>query len=218
MGGALSPTDRRDAPCAGPGSGSRQVGDYSDCYTPPLEDLIRAHKNHFSTPIIKDPKLTFFYQDLVRCFPRAKFLFVIRDPRDNIRSFLNRRDIPGNLEQIPSDKSHWVGQLPPIAGENYIEQLANRWNLAADTYLAEPSRFTLVRYEDFSADKIGVIEQLARRMHMQIKGDISQSIDVQYQPPGDRSRKWAEFFADNLQLIESICGDRMRCFGYHLSP
>ena len=62
-----------------------------------LRDFIQANALYFSTDIIKEPDLTFHYEALLNYFPKAKFVFVIRDPRDNIRSILNRLKISGNL-------------------------------------------------------------------------------------------------------------------------
>ena len=180
-----------------------------------LAEVIEAYKFYFSTPINKDPKLTFFYEDLCQCFPQAKFIFVIRDPRDNIRSFLNRRGIPGNLDKLPEDKQQWIGNLPPIAGKNYIEKLANRWNLAADTYLDRQDKFILIRYEDFVDDKVGTTQSLAKQVGLTPSQDISDYVNLQYQPSGDRQVSWSEFFQkDNLHLIETICRERMNCFNY----
>ncbi|MGR3279803.1 sulfotransferase, partial [Acaryochloris marina NIES-2412] len=36
-----------------------------------LFTLIQSHKFYFSTPLWKDPKLTFFYDELRQCFPSA---------------------------------------------------------------------------------------------------------------------------------------------------
>lgn len=181
----------------------------------PFKNLVQAHKFYFSTPINKDPKLTFFYDELCQCFSQAKFIFVIRDPRDNIRSFLNRREIPGHLDKLPEDKQQWIGNLPPIKGQNYIEKLANRWNLAADTYLNHQEQFTLIRYEDFALDKVGTIQNLAQTMSLIPNHDISKYLNLQYQPSGDRQVSWSEFFqAENLHLIETICSERMNRFGY----
>jgi hypothetical protein len=183
-----------------------------------LDELVQAYKFYFSTPINKDPKLTFFYDELCQCFPLAKFIFVIRDPRDNIRSFLNRRGIPGNLDKLPEDKHQWIGNLPPIAGKNYIEKLANRWNLAADTYLNHQDKFTLSRYEDFARDKVGTIHSLAKEVGLIPSHDISDYVNLEYQPSGDRQVSWSEFFkTENLNLIETICSQRMNFFGYSLS-
>lgn len=183
-----------------------------------FDEFVQDHKFYFSTPLNKDPKLTFFYDELCQCFPLAKFIFVIRDPRDNIRSFLNRREIPGNLDKLPEDKNKWIANLPPIPGKNYIEKLAKRWNLAADTYLNHQAKFTLIRYEDFLSDKVATTQTLAKKVGLIPSHDITDYVNLQYQPSGDRQVSWSEFFQrENLHLIETICNQRMNCFGYSLS-
>lgn len=180
-----------------------------------LSEIIETYKIYFSTPINKDPKLTFFYEDLRQCLPQAKFIFVIRDPRDNLRSFLNRRGIPGHLDELPEDKQQWIGNLPPIAGKNYIEKLAKRWNLAADTYLNHQDEFILIRYEDFVANKVKTIQNLAKKSGLTPSQKIDDYVNLQYQPKGDRQISWTEFFQEkNLHLIETICSERMSYFGY----
>ncbi len=187
--------------------------------------FVQSHKFYFSTCLNKDPKLTFFYDDLRQCFPSAKFIFVIRDPRDTIRSFLNRRGIPGKFEKLQNMEEDIqvriarIGSRPPVAGNNYIEKLANRWNLAADTYIDHKNEFSLISYEDFLQDKIGTISELARQVGLNPINDITDCINVQYQPRGDRNISWLEFFGtDNLRYIETICRERINYFGYDLSP
>ena len=180
-----------------------------------LAELIETYKFYFSTPINKDPKLTFFYDDLCQYFPQAKFIFVIRDPRDNLRSFLNRRGIPGDLTKLPKDKEKWIGNLPPIAGKNYIEKLSNRWNLAADTYLQHRDDFVLVRYEDFVNAKVKTIQDLAQKVGLNPSQKIDDYVNLQYQPIGNRRISCSAFFqTKNLHLIETICRERMGYFGY----
>ena len=183
--------------------------------------FVRSHKFYFSTCLNKDPKLTFFYDDLCQCFPTAKFIFVIRDPRDTIRSLLNRRGIPGNFDKLQNmeGRSVRIGRRPNVAGDNYIEKLANRWNLAADTYIGHTDQFSLIRYEDFVQDKISTISDLARQVGLDPINDITDYVNIQYQPRGDRNVSWLEFFGtDNLRCIETICRDRMNYFGYDLLP
>lgn len=184
-------------------------------------DFVQSHKFYFSTSINKDPKLTFFYDDLRQYFPTAKFIFVIRDPRDTMRSFLNRRGIPGNFDKLENmeSKTVQIGHRPPVAGNNYIEKLANRWNLAADTYIGHKEEFSLIYYEDFIQNKIDTINDLARQVGLNPINNITDYIDVQYQPRGDRNISWVEFFGvDNLRCIETICHERMNYFGYELLP
>ncbi|HIK11901.1 MAG TPA: sulfotransferase [Oscillatoriaceae cyanobacterium M33_DOE_052] len=197
----------------------------------PLRDLMERYKFYFSTEIIKETHLTFFYAQLAEYFPQAKFAIVVRDPRANIRSILNRLKIPGNLEVLPDsyldnfnsvEVKGWrlqlEGKLPDVPGANYIERMAHRWNIAADVYLQHPDKVVLMRYEDFMQDKVGTIGKLTRQLGWEPVNDISDRVDVQYQPRGDRSIAWREFFgAENLRRIETICGDRMQQFNYQPS-
>lgn len=76
---------------------------------------------------------------------------------------------------------------------------------------------TLVKYEDFLADKHGFIARLAGQLHIPEKANIRDKLDVQYQPPGDRYISWEVFFGvENLKCIEQICSSRMKEFGYKI--
>jgi len=113
-----------------------------------LETLVKRNKLDFSRDIIKEPGLSVFYPELVAYFPDARFVMVIRDPRDNIRSILNRLRIPGTVDEL-TDKHRsefsrawdltvdgtWLG----LDGATYIERLAQRWNYIADAYLSRNS-------------------------------------------------------------------------------
>jgi hypothetical protein len=77
----------------------------------------------------------------------------------------------------------------------------------------------LYRYEDFIADKIGFIHTLARGLGMNPIHDIQSRVDIQFQPKGDHSVTWKEFFGcDNLARIEKICAEGMAQMGYQASP
>ncbi len=193
-----------------------------------FHDFIRKNKLYFSSDIIKDPNFTFFYDEILESFPEKKIIFIVRDPRDNIRSILNRVSIPGNFEvldncyirSIPKKDWQWTieGRMPSVLGDTYIEKLANRWNLAVDTYINNSDNIVLIRYEDFCKDKVGAIAQLARKVELEPIYDISSQVDVQYQPRGNHNISWLEFFGvDNLHRIENICEEKMKLFGYKLS-
>jgi len=189
-----------------------------------FEDFVRLNKYDFSRDIIKEPCLALLYPELKRVFPRAQFLMIVRDPRHNIRSILNRLGISGNLgnidpNTIPSISPEWQlvldGQWLGLQGRTYIEILAARWNRVSDVYLEHTDEIVLVRYEDFVADKVETIEELARRLGLPQVNDIADKVDIQYQLRGNRDVSWEEFFGlENLMRIEQICGSRMEKFGY----
>ena len=193
-----------------------------------LDSFIKKRAFYFSTKIIKEPELTFFYESLTEIFPRAKFVFVVRDPRDNIRSMLNRLDIPGNLPSISKEYTGelqrfiaWQlivqGECPKIAGKNYIERLSKRWNMASDIYLHNQDNIVIIRYEDFVENKVSSINHLAEKVGLEIINDISEKVDIQYQSRGDRNISIKAFFGEeNLKIINTTCEERMRNFSYLL--
>ena len=190
-------------------------------------DLVNRNKLDFSRPIVKEPALTFFYNELAEYFPESRFVMVIRDPRDNIRSILNRPDIRGDLPDLDESQrrkltggwplivdSTWLG----IGGDNYIENLAHRWNYTTDLYKQNAERSVLVRYEDFVKDKVGEITKLAKTLGLPQRHDISDRVNFQFQPAGNRNVPPLFFFGrDNLARIETICSSRMTEFGYEPS-
>jgi len=193
-----------------------------------LAEVIRRYPRFFAADIIKDLHIVFFIEQAFEFFEGGRFVFIIRDPRDNIRSILNRLKLPGNLEQLSDADFRNIptrgwreiinGRLYQSAGANYVETMAHRWNRIAATYRGNADRMTLIRYEDFLGDKTAFIKDLAERLGIKAKYDISGSVNIQYQPKGDNSASWPEFFGrENLRIIEQTCGPMMSKFGYALS-
>ena len=129
----------------------------------PFSIIINRNRADFSKDIIKEPNLTIFYPDLKKTFKTAKFIFIIRQPHQNIRSILNRFGLPGNLDHLEPHhlrliKKSWDivfnGEWIGLRGRNHIEMLALRWNYLVNIYLKNKDSFILMRYEDFLQDKI----------------------------------------------------------------
>jgi hypothetical protein len=186
--------------------------------------FVRMNRVDFSRQLVKEPALSLFYDQLEAFFPKGRFVMVMRDPRDNLRSILNRLELPGNLEQLDEQQSTHVkrawsrmldGSWLGISGDNYIEMMAGRWVLIAETYLRNREKMLLIRYEDFMKDKIGAIAGLAQLLGLPQLRDIADKVDIQYQPRGNREVTWERFFGqENLGRIERICGGPMTALGY----
>lgn len=187
--------------------------------------FIDINRLEFSKKIVKEPNITLFYDELCEYFPLAKFILVVRDPRDNIRSQLDLFGIPGNLARLASEHeqrlvrswpSVFDGRWLGLEGENYIEMLAARWNYTADVFLLHTENIIMVKYEDFLRNKRGELLRLAETLNLEQVNDISDKLNIQYQPAGgNKNVKWQDFFGqENLARIESICGDRMQKFNY----
>lgn len=189
-------------------------------------EFVNINKLDFCQEIVKEPNLTLFYQEMNEYFTNPKYVFVIRDPRENIRSILNRLNIPGNLTELESEYREEITKYPAwnlvldgswlgIEGNNYIERLALRWNFTADVFLENKDKMELIYYEDFVKDKIGVIAGIAEKLRLPQANDIADKVDIQFQPKGNRHVKGADFFGkDNLERINQICEKKMRIFKY----
>jgi hypothetical protein len=177
----------------------------------------------FSRELVKEPMMTFFADQALELFPNSKAIFIVRDPRDNIRSLLNRRKLSGALENISGLKmaagKTLVGDLDVWGGisdgHNYIDQMAVRWNAAYEQYQNHSDRLLLVRYEDFLSDKLGFIADLASSVGLSQKASIKSSVNVQYQPKGNNQATYTDFFGEkNLRKIERHCEENLRELNY----
>ena len=190
-----------------------------------LSDLMSRYRLEFSRDVIKEPRLTFVYPELRQRFPGAQFVFIVRDPRANVRSILDRLTLPCSLEPLDRAtrqriKPVWElvvdGTWMGIEGATYVETLSKRWNRAANVYLHHSNEMLLVRYEDFKADKIGVIDSIVASLNLKPTKNIEGSLKTAFQPRGDRRDMDLEDVFDPAALheIERICGDTMTKFGY----
>jgi len=206
-------------------AGCTKTIDIPELWPPMGKDILIGRKDfsscfpklnyQFSSDIVKEPMMTFFLRQVLDHFPHGKGVFIVRDPRDNIRSLLNRRKLPGDLASI---KGHEMAKGKTLIGDpdlwelnreenNYIDQMALRWNHAFEQYLKSQGELTLVKYEDFMADKMKFIEELAIELSLSKQGEIFDKVDVQYQPSGNKNVTWIDFFGSkNLNKIEAHCG------------
>jgi hypothetical protein len=193
----------------------------------PFDQFVRRNRLDFSRAIIKEPSLTLLVDQLDRHFAGARYVFVVRDPRQNIRSILNRLDIPGNLEKFDEEAAaqrvtNWAnwqriidGRWLGIPYDDYIGALAGRWNMMTDILERNRHRFFLMRYEDFLIDKKSAIIALSRTLDIAERCDIAASVNRQYQRPGDASVTPLQFFGErNLERINRICKRNMERLGY----
>jgi hypothetical protein len=99
---------------------------------------------------------------------------------------------------------------------NYIEAMAHRWNYLINLYEKNKEKIILVKYEDFVKDKKGFIDNLTHKLGFDIKQDISNYVNVQYQPKGNSKVDLDKFFGSkNSDLISKVCKNNMNKLGYY---
>lgn len=184
-----------------------------------LEDHITSKSHPFSKDIIKEPEATYIIDKVDECFELDKYVYVIRNPYQNIRSILNRLNLPGNKSKVnlSSIPTAWK-RLFPSNGNDYIKDLAKLWVKAYNNkeYI-ESESCVLVKYEDFVEDKETFIEELGNDLDLNSENDISHIVDHQFQPKGNSKCDLHDFFGEkNYKIISGICGSLMRRFDYNL--
>lgn len=182
-------------------------------------------KKRLFRAVVKDPDYILALDTVFKLYPAAKFLFIARNPAQVIRSIFNRLKLQGTSEArfiATSDMyrgtSNWSYVLNG-EGETdrltVVERLAARIEKATEKYIQNQSKLHLVKYEDFSADKLGIILALAESMGFQVRNDISAKLDIAFQPKGNANLSLLEFFGeDNIARIQCHCPKTLHKFGY----
>ena len=188
-----------------------------------LGQLWKANRNVFHGRLIKEPNFPLLLPQLIDFLPKANCVFLVRDPRQNIRSILNRVNLPGDPSAVDLSMSDvggtWknllLGVNPAMPGDNYVERLAWRWRLSAEAINKFSDKGCIIRYEDFNANKKGFIRDLASELGYKKTDDVSHMVDIQFQPKGNASVAIEDFFGwVQLQAINDIVGDQLVGFGY----
>ena len=186
-----------------------------------------VYKNieQWRAPIIKEPNLSLLFDEIQQYFPQARFVFIVRHPLDNIRSILNRLNLPGDKEALSDEqldslplawkKIVFNSGLAHLQSDHYVESLALRWQCIANVYRSRPESMVLVRYEDFCTDKTGVVDSVCATLGLSAQGDIAHLLDHQFHSRGQRDVDLTAFYGErNLNLITNLCRDGMEYFEY----
>ncbi len=144
--------------------------------------LTRFGSNRKQPPIRiveKTPDNCFRIQMLLRIFPDAQFVYVVRDPRGSIASIYHgwtdesrfqRYELPEAFEINGYDGHSWCFGLPPewedLSGSTVMEICAHQWR-SYNEYCRrdlpdDDARVLVVRYEEMSDNPGPVLDRLAR--------------------------------------------------------
>jgi hypothetical protein len=178
----------------------------------------------------KTPRYTQALGSLRNLFPDARFVNIVRDPRDvamsrlfharraNYQSALD----PGSEEQLTVTRfgaDDWVRSVEPIA----------RFSAA------HPGQLYTLRYEDLSADFAGTATRLFDFFGVASDPATVQAVAATTSFEAQSGRKAGEESADShlrkgvvgdwvgrldaqaLAIVEEVCGPLMQAQGYHLS-
>lgn len=158
----------------------------------------------------KNPPHTGRVKELVKMFPNAKFIYLMRNPYtvfESTRSFFTNTIQPLKLEEF-SDEAIEQNILTTY------RKLHDQYE--ADKHLIPKGNLIEVKFEDFEADAYGMTEKIYRALSLpgwdNAKTAISQYVGSKR---GYKKNKYK--YADRTRhLVESNWGDILKQWGYHL--
>lgn len=187
-----------------------------------LQQFIRRNHRELSRCVVKEPNLTYLAHPLLRAFPNAHAIAVIREPAATIRSIFARLGIRGDtqdnepLRQLatPGWDAVFDGAWQGFGACGPVACMAQRWTRCAGIIDELGSRVHTIRYEDFVSDKQGVVDRAAQAVSLEPKNCIENELDRQFQPRGQYAGSVQDFFGPNLQVIADSTRDMSKRFGY----
>jgi hypothetical protein len=171
----------------------------------------------------KTPDNCFRIQMLLRVFPDAQFVYVVRDPRGSIASMyrgwteesrFQRFELPPGFAIAGHAGTHWCFGLPPgweeLEGATVMEICAHQWRLYNEycgrDLPAGPGRVLTIRYEDVAADPGPVLAELAEWAQLD-PGPLDRYsrklpvVNTWTRPSADKWRKVERELADVLPVV-----------------
>lgn len=188
-----------------------------------IGEFVRQNAWAFSTPMVKEPGLTFVAPALLEHFPQSRAVFILRDPWANIKSILGRLSVRGDAATPVRDngkplnrtwQSIFSGRDLGFEPDHFIGILAKRWLRAAEIANVLGERAIVIRYEDFNRSKMQTINRLVQQLDLPVRNDISNVVDHSFQRSGTPAASTAEFFGANMARIDAICAEAAARFGY----
>lgn len=171
----------------------------------------------------KNPGLMPYISITSEIFPDAKFIYLVRDPRQNANSmrklYLLCERQRANLswdepELIPFPRLPGLKESIVKYGADSIKTTANIWNSASVFMRSWESKDNLlmVRYEDILSDPQCLVRRIMDFCEMDPAGSQSVEFKKRMSLIGQTSHKNPDY--GHYDCIESICGSEMKRHGY----
>jgi len=164
------------------------------------DSFLRQWRERSGKPIVGG-KIRDHFHRLLRMWPKAKFIHLLRDGRDAARSLI---------------EMGWVGNMY-TAGEYWLKA-EQEWDKLCQ--LVPPERRTELRYEDMVSDPIPTLTRICKFVGVPYDpAMLSYPNDTSYGPPSTSSiGQWKrKLTPEQIRLAEACMGDTLVSRGYELS-
>lgn len=138
-----------------------------------LLNAARARHNPDGPLVLKNPELTMYFPELAALQPQARFVLVVRDPRDCVASM-----------SVVAERAATAGAAPPMPdmadGTKGIATLFLKYyaNVITSALMRDPERLFTIRYEDLVTNPRETIIRLSLWSGLNIDADAIERPDA----------------------------------------
>jgi hypothetical protein len=155
--------------------------------------------------------------------PDRKWIYVLRDGREVINSFMHFLVTPVLLKRHPEYKINDVKELYAISG--YVEKHIKWWKEDIDAFMRLQDRYLLIRYEDLTSDKskqiIRILDYLGVTTEINLDAILKETSfdsmkkDAPIHVRKGHSKDWKKYFSDqHIKSFKEIAGKTLIDLGY----
>ncbi|QDU91163.1 Sulfotransferase domain protein [Pirellulimonas nuda] len=161
-------------------------------------------------PLLKNPANTGRIDMLHDLFPGARYIHIVRNPHDVLRS--NRRFAEQGLVvfqlQDPAPEDNYATRFVDHYAQMMDDHYAGAASLASDQHAT-------VRFEDLESDPVGEIERLYRQLGLEMTDAYRARLDSYLQSiAGYQKNKPSKLNEADRQAVEVALGSYMQMWGY----
>ena len=158
----------------------------------------------------KNPPHTGRVKELVKMFPNAKFIYLMRNPYtvfESTRSFYTNTIQPLKLEEF--SEQELVDNILVV-----YKKLYDRYE--TDKHLIPEGNLLEVKFEDFEADALGMTEKIYRTLHIPGFDEARTAIEQYVGAKKGYKKNKYKYAEETVQLVEEHWSDAIRQWDYHL--
>lgn len=169
--------------------------------------------------VLKETSIEIYAAEILHWFPQARFVQVLRDPRDNFAALA--AGVDKHYGSLGEDRNRTLASLLHRARHGFRMASCNRTLLGED-------RYHLLRFEDLVAAPEASMRQLARFLDVDFDPSLltptmfglpvvanSYEGEGSFTVSGRNAGRWRErISAEEAQIIEFHLADEMQEFGY----
>jgi len=198
---------------------------FSEGFLAMRSDLLHHALAHHKGYVETSPQATFLAPSIVQTIPQVKFIHLVRNPKDVVRSGMRRKWYDGHrldknrITPVPGSKLHerWL-QYSPFQKNLWLWNETNRWILNFLTTVPPHSKI-LIHAEDIFAASPDALKRIFDFIHASLPSErkirrvLGRRLNAQQSGVFPEFEQWD---SNRRKILIEMCGDTANQLGYHI--